>query len=60
MTVGETSADKPASAKPARHAALRKWDNETRIGLGNLGSDEVELGAAALLMTAELGRSQAA
>jgi endonuclease III len=33
VTVGETSAGKPAAAKPARRATSRKWDNETRIGL---------------------------
>ena len=44
----------------ARRTALALLVDETRIGLGNLGSDVVELGAAALLMTAELGLSQAA
>jgi predicted NBD/HSP70 family sugar kinase len=44
----------------ALRSALPLLADETRIGLGNLGSDEVELGAAALLMTAELGLSQAA
>ena len=44
----------------AQRSALPLLADETRIGLGNLGSDEVELGAAALLMTAELGLSQAA
>src|SRR6476469_8649722 len=33
VTVGETSADKTAAAKPARRASARKWDNETRVGL---------------------------
>ncbi len=33
VTVGETSADKAAAAKPARRASPRKWDNETRVGL---------------------------
>jgi endonuclease III len=33
VTVGETSADKGAAAKPARRASPRKWDNETRVGL---------------------------
>ena len=33
VTVGETSADKTAAAKPARRASSRKWDNETRVGL---------------------------
>ena len=33
VTVGETSADKAAAAKPARRASSRKWDNETRVGL---------------------------
>ncbi len=33
MTVGETSADKAAAAKPAPRASSRKWDNETRVGL---------------------------
>src|SRR6476646_6615681 len=33
VPVGETSADKPAAAKPARRASSRKWDNETRVGL---------------------------
>src|ERR1700754_2891458 len=33
VTVGETSAEKPAAAKPARRASSRKWDNETRVGL---------------------------
>jgi predicted NBD/HSP70 family sugar kinase len=44
----------------AHRSALPLLADDTRIGLGNLGSDEVELGAAALLMTAELGLSQAA
>jgi hypothetical protein len=34
--------------------------DQTRITLGNLGPDVQELGAAALLMTAELGLSRAA
>ena len=33
MTVGESSAEKPAQAKPARRAAARKWDSETHLGL---------------------------
>jgi endonuclease-3 len=33
VTVGETSADKGAAAKPARRASPRKWDKETRVGL---------------------------
>ncbi len=49
-----------AVRREARRSALPLLADETRIGLGNLGSDEVELGAAALLMTAELGLSQAA
>jgi predicted NBD/HSP70 family sugar kinase len=44
----------------AHRSALRLLADDTRIGLGNVGSDAVELGAAALLMTAELGLSQAA
>jgi endonuclease III len=31
--VGASSADEPAAAKPARRAASRKWDTETRVGL---------------------------
>ncbi len=44
----------------AQGSALPLLVDATRIGLGRLGSDIVELGAAALLMTAELGLSQAA
>src|SRR5215208_3099367 len=33
VTVGETSAEKTATTKPARRASARKWDDETRIGL---------------------------
>jgi N-acetylglucosamine repressor len=44
----------------AQRSALPLLFDSTRIGLGRLGSDIVELGAAALLMTAELGLSQAA
>src|ERR1700742_1400963 len=33
VTVGETSAEKATTAKPARRASARKWDNETRVGL---------------------------
>jgi endonuclease-3 len=33
VTVGETSADKAAAAKPVRRASSRKWDSETRVGL---------------------------
>jgi endonuclease-3 len=33
VTLGETSAEKTAAAKPARRASARKWDNETRVGL---------------------------
>ncbi len=44
----------------ARRSALPLLVDATRIGFGRLGSDIVELGAAALLMTAELGLSQAA
>jgi N-acetylglucosamine repressor len=49
-----------AVREAARDSALPMLVDETRIGLGRLGSDIVELGAAALLMTAELGLSQAA
>ncbi len=49
-----------AVRKEARNSSLPLLVDETRIGLGNLGSDIVEVGAAALLMTAELGLSQAA
>ena len=44
----------------AHRSALPLLVDSTRIGLGHLGSDIVELGAAALLMTSELGLSQAA
>src|SRR5258708_21796556 len=33
VTVGETSADKSAAAKPAQRASSRKWAEETRVGL---------------------------
>lgn len=49
-----------AVRREAHRSALPPLVDETRIGFGNLGSDIVELGAAALLMTAELGLSQAA
>jgi predicted NBD/HSP70 family sugar kinase len=44
----------------ARRTALPMLAEPTRITLGNLGPDVQELGAAALLMTAELGLSRAA
>ncbi len=44
----------------ARRTALPLLAESTRIALGNLGPDVQELGAAALLMTAELGLSRAA
>jgi predicted NBD/HSP70 family sugar kinase len=44
----------------ARRTALPLLAETTRITLGNLGPDVQELGAAALLMTAELGLSRAA
>ncbi len=44
----------------ARRTALPLLAQETVIELGNLGPDVEELGAAALLMTAEIGLSQAA
>jgi N-acetylglucosamine repressor len=49
-----------AVRREAHRSALPLLVDETRIGFGNLGSDIVELGAAALLMTSELGLSQAA
>jgi N-acetylglucosamine repressor len=49
-----------AVRQEAHRSALPLLVDETRIGFGNLGSDIVELGAAALLMTSELGLSQAA
>ena len=49
-----------AVRREAQRSALPLLVDETRIGFGNLGSDVVELGAAALLMTSELGLSQAA
>ena len=33
VTVGESSAEKPARAKAARRPAARKWDSETHLGL---------------------------
>src|SRR6202022_3154215 len=33
VTVGETSVDKQAAAKPARRTTPRNWDKETRTGL---------------------------
>ena len=48
------------SGQEAQRSALPLLVDATRIGLGQLGSDIVELGAAALLMTSELGLSQAA
>jgi endonuclease III len=33
VTVGESSAQKPARAKPAKRASARKWDSETHLGL---------------------------
>jgi predicted NBD/HSP70 family sugar kinase len=44
----------------AHRTALPLLAEATRITLGNLGPDVQELGAAALLMTAELGLSRAA
>ncbi len=44
----------------AQRTALPLLAEPTRIALGNLGPDVEELGAAALLMTAELGLSRAA
>jgi hypothetical protein len=44
----------------AQRTALPLLAETTRITLGNLGPDVQELGAAALLMTAELGLSRAA
>jgi predicted NBD/HSP70 family sugar kinase len=44
----------------AHRTALPLLAETTRITLGNLGPDVQELGAAALLMTAELGLSRAA
>lgn len=44
----------------AHRTALPLLAEATRIALGNLGPDVEELGAAALLMTAELGLSRAA
>ncbi|MET0771700.1 MAG: ROK family transcriptional regulator [Candidatus Limnocylindrales bacterium] len=44
----------------AQRTALPLLAERTRITLGNLGPDVQELGAAALLMTAELGLSRAA
>ena len=44
----------------AQRTALPLLAESTRITLGNLGPDVQELGAAALLMTAELGLSRAA
>jgi predicted NBD/HSP70 family sugar kinase len=44
----------------AQRTALPLLVESTRITLGNLGPDVQELGAAALLMTAELGLSRAA
>lgn len=44
----------------ARRSALPLLGLQTIIELGNLGPDVEELGAAALLMTAEIGLSQAA
>ena len=49
-----------AVRREAHRSALPLLVDETRIGFGHLGSDIVELGAAALLMTSELGLSQAA
>jgi N-acetylglucosamine repressor len=49
-----------AVRQEAHRSALPLLVDETRIGFGNLGTDIVELGAAALLMTSELGLSQAA
>ena len=49
-----------AVRREANRSALPLLVDETRIGFGHLGSDIVELGAAALLMTSELGLSQAA
>jgi len=49
-----------AVREEAIRSALPLLVDETRIGFGHLGSDIVELGAAALLMTSELGLSQAA
>ncbi len=49
-----------AVRQEAQRSALPLLVDETRIGFGHLGSDIVELGAAALLMTSELGLSQAA
>ena len=49
-----------AVRQEAHRSALPLLVDETRIGFGHLGTDIVELGAAALLMTSELGLSQAA
>lgn len=49
-----------AVQEEARRSALPMLAEGTRITLGNLGPDVQELGAAALLMTAELGLSRAA
>ncbi len=57
-TFGEAWLD--AVRQEARRSALPQLVDDTRIGFGRLGSDIVELGSAALLMTSELGLSQAA
>jgi predicted NBD/HSP70 family sugar kinase len=44
----------------AQGSSLALLSDHTRISIGRLGADVVELGAAALLMTAELGLSMAA
>ena len=49
-----------AVQQEARRSALALLSDHTHISLGRLGGDVVELGAAALLMTAELGLSLAA
>jgi predicted NBD/HSP70 family sugar kinase len=49
-----------AVREEAHRTALPLLAEPTRIALGNLGPDVQELGAAALLMTSELGLSRAA
>ena len=44
----------------AQGSSLALLSDHTRISIGRLGADVVELGAAALLMTSELGLSMAA
>jgi predicted NBD/HSP70 family sugar kinase len=49
-----------AVQEAAQGSALALISDQARISVGHLGADVVELGAAALLMTAELGLSLAA